>query len=331
MKAYTIIAVLAVIAATYMIFHPDAQNYEMMQRYQQYLAEYGKSYNNAQEFEFRFQIFMDNVQLIDAHNAQESTFTMGVNQFADWTNEEYRKLLTYVPSSSACEDTVCNSASEESVDWVKDGAVNPVQDQGLCSSSWAFSAVAAIEASHFKATGELLKFSEQQFIDCSVDLFQGCNGGSKEDAMIWAEKNELCLESEYKYTGSVGVCKQSECTKTYSTVSKCHSICSNNPDAFKAALEVEPLSVAVDASSSEFKFYSGGVLDTPSCGTSVNHNVLAVGYNTNVGSEYFISSNSWGSDWGENGIFRITTKNSNPIPKEGVCGIYREISYPESQ
>ena len=40
MKAYTIIAVLAVIAATYMIFHPDAQNYEMMQRYQQYLAEY---------------------------------------------------------------------------------------------------------------------------------------------------------------------------------------------------------------------------------------------------------------------------------------------------
>ena len=139
------------------------------------------------------------------------------------------------------------------------------------------------------------------------------------------------MESEYKYTGSVGVCKQSECTKTYSTVSRCHSICSNSPDAFKAALEVEPLSVAVDASSPEFKFYQEGVLDTPSCGTSVNHNVLAVAYEVKPDKNYLLVKNSWGPLWGLDGFVKLETSIKFPLSEEGVCGIYREISYPDSQ
>ena len=173
MKAYTIIAILGVIAVTYMNFHTNTKNSEMMARYQKYVAEYGKSYTSAEEFDFRFQTFVENVRIIDAHNAQDSTFTMGVNKFADWTTEEYKRILRHTPVLHKCEDTVCHSSSQESVNWVEEGAVNQVQDQGNCGSSWAFSAVAAIEAAHFKTTGELVKFSEQQFIDCCTDLSHG--------------------------------------------------------------------------------------------------------------------------------------------------------------
>ena len=68
----------------------------------------------------------------------------------------------------------------ESIDWREKGAVNPVGDQNLykCGSCWAFASTSAIEAAHFIKTGELLKLSEQQFVDCDVGgVDKGCQGG----------------------------------------------------------------------------------------------------------------------------------------------------------
>ncbi len=47
------------------------------------------------------------------------------------------------------------------------GLVNPVQDQGKFSNSYAYSACAAIEAMHFMKTEKLVKCSEQNIIDGS--------------------------------------------------------------------------------------------------------------------------------------------------------------------
>jgi hypothetical protein len=41
-----------------------------------------------------------------------------------------------------------------------------------------------------------------------------------------------------------------------------------------------PITVAVDANSNEFQFYSSGVLDDKKCGTNIDHGVLVVGYGT---------------------------------------------------
>lgn len=68
------------------------------------------------------------------------------------------------------------SSNPDSVDWVVAGAVNDVQDQGNCGSCWAFSAIASMEGQHFVQTGELLKLSEQQCVDCDSDSM-GCRGG----------------------------------------------------------------------------------------------------------------------------------------------------------
>lgn len=39
--------------------------------------------------EYRYSIFVENVKRIEAHNKTNSTFTMGINKYADLTWEEF--------------------------------------------------------------------------------------------------------------------------------------------------------------------------------------------------------------------------------------------------
>lgn len=56
--------------------------------------------------------------------------------------------------------------------------------------------------------------------------------------------------------------------------------------------------------------YTSGVYTSTTCGNTpadVNHAVLAVGYGTDPesGLDYWIVKNSWGTDWGDEGFFKI--------------------------
>lgn len=112
---------------------------DVMAIYEAWLAKNGKAYNALGEKEKRFEIFKDNLRFIDEHNAENRTYKVGLNRFADLTNDEYR--TTYLgtkprrklskPRTDRYEPHVSDKLPQ-SVDWRKEGAVVGVKDQGSC-------------------------------------------------------------------------------------------------------------------------------------------------------------------------------------------------------
>lgn len=203
--------------------------------------------------------------------------------------------------------------------------VNAVENQGQCGSCWAFSTISTIETANAIKTDNLLKLSEQQFVDC-VTGCAGCNGGWFTPPYHYAMSNKVMLDSAYPYTHTNGTCTTSQkLQEGYSgqvRLSNYQSVASNNIDQMKKAVTIGAVGVAVDASSTEFSHYTGGVLNSQACGTSWDHAVAVVGYGTENGSEYLYVRNSWGPYWGDQGYIKIAMSSEN------ICGIMTYPYYP---
>lgn len=129
--------------------------------------------------------------MIVDHNEQvpKPSFTMGHNEYSDMTSDEFQnhfklglnvdvepkrqpspEFLNYVSKNAD------KLALPDYVNWVAQGAVTPVKNQGNCGSCWAFSTTGSLEGAKFVQTGELVALSEQNLLDCDhVDM--GCSGG----------------------------------------------------------------------------------------------------------------------------------------------------------
>ncbi|KDP31767.1 hypothetical protein JCGZ_12228 [Jatropha curcas] len=294
----------------------------MRKRYDRWLKHHGRKYHNKDEYYLRFGIYQSNIQFIDYINAQKLPYELRDNKFADLTNDEFKSIYLGFQANKhgrkkPSHEHGNSSDLPTSVDWIKEGAVTPVKDQGQC--------VAAVEGINKIKTGKLVSLSEQELVDCDThNDSQGCNGGFMETAFTYIQKQGLSIEDDYPYEGKDGNCHKNKNKNQTVTISGYEAVPANDEKSLQTAVAKQPVSVAIDAGGFSFQFYSKGIF-SGFCGTQLNHGVTAVGYGETDGKKYWLVKNSWGTEWGDSGYIKLRRGSKG---KKGICGIAMEPSYP---
>ncbi|KAJ8943314.1 hypothetical protein NQ318_004755 [Aromia moschata] len=265
--------------------------------------------------------------MIENHNAMygrgETSYTMGVNQFADMTKAEFKEtLLTRKPGSPRSRTVMTAaminaSAVPDAIDWRIVGRLLPSRTRvpvEVAGRSPRKYGAAAIESAYYLKNKQMQTFSEQELIDCSTAYGNhGCSGGFMQDGFQYAIENGISTVAEYPYTAT------DEVFKTHKAFAKVSSYV--DVEQTENALKSAVVTIYVD----DMAYYTGGVYDNPNCPNTfdkLDHEVLLIGYGTEGGKDYWLIKNSWGTTWGESGYAKMSRNSNNQ------CGIAVDAAYP---
>ena len=301
--------------------------------FQDFVDYYAKTYVSDTEYREREIIFNKNKEIIENHYGSHS---LSLNEYSDMTPYEFNSIMKGFQknivfemgySKKSCASfQYQNEKLPEQKDWRDENAVTPVKNQGQCGSCWSFSATGAIEGANAISSGNLISLSEQELLDCSGKYGNfACSGGEMDSAFQYAMDNGLCSEEIVPYEAQRERCSSMPQCEAEVFVKKCVDVTPNNELHLQEAVANQPVSIAIEADTRIFQFYSGGVITDTSCGTDLDHGVLIVGYGEENGFPYWLVKNSWGSDWGDNGYVKILRTNSTD--SDGICGIAMQPSY----
>jgi len=318
-------------------------------------------------YDTRRTLYHERVAQINAHNSLERSWQVGVNKFADYTDQELRGMLGYkrwarsshapsAPSSLlqlglGSVNTTKRVKSE--VDWRNQLASSKYfRDQGSCGSCWAVATVGALEMQAELKSGNTAHLSYQQLVDCVPNPQHcggtgGCDGATAELAFDYVQSAGLRAEGDYS------TCESQNGPPGRASISGWHRLPTNEGSPLMMAIaEHGPAVVSVDGTA--WFSYDGGVFAGCQRDAIVNHAVLTLGYGRDTTQDsshqlYWLIRNSWGESWGENGHIRILRHSADDAycgidndPKQGVgcdggpseipvcgmCGILSDSSHP---
>ena len=172
--------------------------------------------------------------------------------------------------------------------------------KGQCGSCYSFAAIGVLEGQQLK-NGNKVNLSEQNIVDCAGTAYgnNGCNGGFMTNAWNYVKVNgELDNAASYPYVATAGTCKYNPNT-IGSKVTSYTFIGETEEALMNALVNVEPVSVGIDASKISFQNYKQGIYIEPACTPNIDHAVLVVGYGVDKSTPsspqyYWIIKNSWG-------------------------------------
>jgi len=295
---------------------------------------YNKQYLlSSEEAKSRFQNFKMALEIIKEHNEKDLPYKLGLNKYADLSQEEWKKKLsrrirnkaefdrdfgdaTFLSADEDDDLTKRNLQTMTTVSWQK--YYGAVRDQGNCSDCWAFAATAIVEGCFAMKEGKPYQYlSAQQLLDCDTSGQYGCDGGDTISALQYIKSNGVEADTSYTYSAVQGSCKFSSSKVAVKITGS--SYCSNyyksgscTATVVNGLLQKGPQAVGIDGGTSGFQYYTSGIF-TGACSDD-NHAVTLVGYgiDSKLG-DYMIIRNSWGASWGMAGYINIKRNDSNHL------------------
>jgi len=276
--------------------------------------------------------------LISYVNSLDTTWKAGVNDRFKGLKVKDLQVLCGLKdeideSPMAVEDSMLSSAYPDTFDartqWPACASIGDILDQGQCGSCWAFGAAEALSDRICISSKGAQKpiLSEQDLTSCDA-LNMGCNGGVLSLAWMYMKNTGVVTEPCYPYL--LGTCKNC-------TAPKCNKTCTNGAIFSTDKHHVSSYgSIArkVDAIASEiltngpveagftvyedFFSYKSGVYQHISGAAAGGHAVKIIGWGTENVTEYWLVANSWNTNWGEKGFFKIRRGTNE-------CGIEAQV------
>jgi len=340
---------------------------------------HARSYQRGSaEFEERKALYEQRVTDAETqNNSPNKQWVAGANKLWDWTEGELSTLRGW-DGASMPEGGSSRSVSKHS-SFLQEKKELPkqklwddlqtfayVKNQGECGSCWAIASSTVIEAHHEIYSGKHTIFSTQQIVDCTPNPRHcggegGCKGATAELAFDWVLKNGISPSSAIPYKGPGGKCTTGP-SWSNGTPSAAILLAAKSPAAGHGGAsigmnswstlpknEYEPLMralaesgpAAVSVAADTWFMYEEGIFNGCPKDAVINHAVVAIGYGEEKGKTFWTIQNSWGADWGEEGLIKLERHvkgdycgmnndpqkgvackgETKPVPVCGMCGV----------
>ncbi len=222
--------------------------------------------------------------------------------------QQLRVGLNFTPVQAELLPELSSKGLPSNLDW-RDHDGNNVtspKDQKSCGSCWAFAMTGGVESYVLLTQKKSISLSEQALLDCSG--VGSCNGGTLNADFL--QNTGLPSEDEFPYLGRdltligrLAWCRPHSDWRRHTYKVGGWGTIASGIDSIKASLvNYGPLPTAMMVYE-DFMHYKAGIYSFTTGKKMGGHAVLLVGYND--AEQYFIVKNSWGTEWGENGFFRI--------------------------
>jgi len=200
--------------------------------------------------------------------------------------------------------------------------VTPVRDVGItqmggCASEWAMGAVQTLQTNLCVMGQQSPELSATEVGSCYPGLFNIlCTDWVKNTAWAYIDKfgthSEVCIP----YTGvnlPRSACDAQACTNTSASgdIYRCPvapSTWSSDAELMQAIRQGGAVQITITMLSDLWTWTSGIYNPTPAAPERQDFPIKLVGWGVDGQDFYWIAQNSWGSNWGENGYFRVTNR-----------------------